>query len=38
MHEVLNVDEIKNELHSFVILYETNILNLINQDLDNYYN
>jgi hypothetical protein len=25
-------------LHSFVVLYETNILSLINQFLDNFYN
>jgi hypothetical protein len=37
MHGVLNVDEIKNLLYSFVVLYETNILSLINQCLDNYY-
>jgi hypothetical protein len=36
MHEVLNVDEIKNYLHSFVVLCETNILSLINQFLDNF--
>jgi hypothetical protein len=24
-------------LHSFIVLYETNILNIINQYLDNYY-
>jgi hypothetical protein len=37
MHEVLNVDEIKNKLHSFIVLCETNILSLINQCWDNYY-
>jgi hypothetical protein len=37
MYRVLNVDEIKNELHSFVVFCETNILSLINQCLDNYY-
>jgi hypothetical protein len=37
MHRVLNVDKIKNELHSFVVLCETNILNLISQSLDNFY-
>jgi hypothetical protein len=29
MHGVLNVDEIKNKLHSLVVLYETNLLSLI---------
>jgi hypothetical protein len=37
MHGVLNVDEIKNQLHGFVVLCETNVLSLINQCLDNYY-
>jgi hypothetical protein len=36
-YRVLNVDEIKNLLHSFVVLGETNILNLISQSLDNFY-
>jgi hypothetical protein len=37
MHRVLNVDKIKNELHSFVVLCETNILNLISQSFDIFY-
>jgi hypothetical protein len=37
MYGVLNVDKIKNELHSFVVLYETNVLNLISQCLENFY-
>jgi hypothetical protein len=37
MHVVLNVDEIKNQLHSLVVLCETNILSLFSQRLDNYY-
>jgi hypothetical protein len=37
MYEVLNVDEIKNYLHSLVVLCETNVLSLISQRLDNYY-
>jgi hypothetical protein len=35
--DILNIDKIKNKLHSFVVLCETNILSLINQSLDNYY-
>ena len=35
MYEVLNIDEIKNYLHSLVELYETNLLSLISQCLDN---
>jgi hypothetical protein len=31
------LDEIKNQLHIFIVLCETNILSLINQCLDNYY-
>jgi hypothetical protein len=34
MHEVLNIDEIKNQLHSLVVLCETNLLSLISQCLD----
>jgi hypothetical protein len=30
MYEILNVDEIKNQLYSFIVLCETNILSLIN--------
>jgi hypothetical protein len=37
MYGVLNVDEIKNYLHSLVVLCETNVLSLISQRLDNYY-
>jgi hypothetical protein len=37
MHGVLNVDEIKNWLHSFVVLCETNILSLVSQNLHNFY-
>ena len=37
MHGVLNVDEIKNQLHSLVVLCETNVLSLFSQRLDNYY-
>ena len=37
MHGVLNIDETKNYLHSLVVLYETNVLSLISQRLDNYY-
>jgi hypothetical protein len=37
IYGVLNVDEIKNQLHSFIVLCETNILSLITQSLDNYY-
>ena len=37
MHGVLNIDEIKNYLHSLVVLCETNVLSLISQRLDNYY-
>jgi hypothetical protein len=37
MHGVLNVDEIKNYLHSFVVLCEMNILSLVSQNLDNFY-
>ena len=37
MHGVLNIDEIKNELHSLVVLCETNVLSLISQRLNNYY-
>jgi hypothetical protein len=37
MYGVLNVDKIKNLLHSFVVLGETNILSLISQSLDNFY-
>jgi hypothetical protein len=37
MHEVLNIDKIKNKLHNLVVLYETNVLSLISQRLDNYY-
>ena len=35
MYEVLNIDEIKNYLHSLVELCETNLLSLISQYLDN---
>jgi hypothetical protein len=34
MHGVLNVDEIKNQLHSLVVLCETNLLSLISQCLN----
>jgi hypothetical protein len=37
MGGVLNVDKIKNKLYSLVILYEMNVLSLISQQLDNYY-
>ena len=37
MHGILKVDEIKNLLHNLVVLCETNILSLISQRLDNYY-
>jgi hypothetical protein len=37
MYGVLNVDGIKNYLHSLVALCEMNILSLISQRLDNYY-
>jgi hypothetical protein len=37
MHKVLNIGEIKNELHSLIVPYETNILSLISQWLNNYY-
>jgi hypothetical protein len=31
------MDKIKNKLHSLVVLCETNVLSLISQRLDNYY-
>jgi hypothetical protein len=37
IHGILNVDKIKNYLHSLVILCETNVVSLISQRLDNYY-
>jgi hypothetical protein len=37
MYGVLNIDEIDNYFHSFVVLYETNVLNLISQYLDIFY-
>jgi hypothetical protein len=37
MHGVLNVDEIKNQLYSFIVFCETNILSLISQSFNNFY-
>jgi len=31
MHEVLNINENKNELHSLVEIYETDLLSLVSQ-------
>jgi len=37
MHGVLNIDENKNQLHSLVGIYETNLLSLVSPWLDNNY-
>ena len=34
MHEVVNLDKIKNELHYLFVNYETNLMSLIRLQLD----
>jgi len=37
MHEALNIDENKNQLHSVTVKHETNLLTLVSLWLDNIY-
>ena len=37
MHEVLNIYENKNKLHSLIGIYEMNLLSLVSLLLDNNY-
>ena len=37
MHGVVNLKEIKNELHSLLVNYETNLMLLINPSLEHVY-